>query len=37
LRAPFLLAAVITALLFVYAAPRLNSARIEEAKLKASV
>lgn len=36
LRAPFLLAAMITGLLFVYAAPRLNSARIEEAKSKAS-
>jgi MFS family permease len=32
LRAPFLIAAAVTALLFVYAAPRLNSARIDAAK-----
>ena len=32
LRAPFLIAAGLTALLFLYALPRLNSARIEEAK-----
>jgi MFS family permease len=32
LRAPFLVAALVTALLFIYAAPRLNSTRIDEAK-----
>jgi MFS family permease len=37
LRLPFLVAAVITAGLFVYALPRLNSARIEEAKQRAGV
>jgi len=37
LRAPFIVAAVITGLLFIYAAPRLNSARIDEAKKKAAV
>jgi MFS family permease len=37
LRLPFLGAAVITAGLFVYALPRLNSARIEEAKQRADV
>ena len=37
LRAPFLLAGAITAALFFYAAPRLNSTRIEEAKEKAPV
>jgi MFS family permease len=37
LRAPFLLAAAITAGLFAYAAPRLNSARIDEAKQKSAV
>lgn len=37
LRLPFLVAAVITAGLFAYALPRLNSARIEEAKQRANV
>lgn len=37
LRAPFLLAGAITAALFFYAAPRLSSARIDEAKAKAPV
>jgi MFS family permease len=37
LRAPFVLAAVITLLLFVYALPRLNTTRIEEAKEGAGV
>ncbi|HWB90033.1 MAG TPA: MFS transporter [Acidimicrobiia bacterium] len=37
LRTPFLLAGAITAGLFVYALPRLNSARIDEAKEAASV
>jgi hypothetical protein len=37
LRTPFLLAGAITAALFVYALPRLNSARIDEAKEAASV
>jgi MFS family permease len=37
LRTPFLVAAGLTALLFVYALPRLNSARIEEAKEMARV
>jgi MFS family permease len=37
LRLPFLVAAVITAGLFGYALPRLNSARIEEAKQRAGV
>ncbi len=37
LRAPFLLAAAITAGLFAYAAPRLNSAQIDEAKQKAAI
>lgn len=32
LRAPFLIAAGITALLFVYALPRLDTSRIEDAK-----
>lgn len=32
LRSPFILAAAITAFLFVYALPRLNSARIDEAR-----
>jgi MFS family permease len=36
LRTPFLAAAAITAGLFVYARPRLNTARIEEAKLRAN-
>jgi MFS family permease len=31
LRAPFLVAALITGFLFIYALPRLNSARIDEA------
>lgn len=35
LRAPFLIAGAITGLLFIYAAPRLNSARINEAKATA--
>ena len=35
LRSPFVLAAAITAALFVYALPRLNSARIDEAKAQA--
>lgn len=35
LRTPFIVAAVITLGLFVYALPRLNSARIEEAKRRA--
>ncbi|MFZ0014076.1 MAG: MFS transporter [Acidimicrobiia bacterium] len=37
LRAPFILAAVITAGLFIYAVPRLNTTRIEDAKQKAGV
>lgn len=37
LRAPFILAAIITFLLFVYALPRLNTARIEAAKQTAPV
>lgn len=37
LRLPFLVAAVITVGLFAYALPRLNSARIEEAKQRAGV
>jgi MFS family permease len=37
LRAPFLVAAGLTALLFVYAIPRLNSEKIEEAKEMARV
>jgi MFS family permease len=37
LRSPYIVAAVITLGLFVYAWPRLNSARIEEAKAKACV
>ena len=36
LRAPFLLAGVLTLVIFVYALPRLNSARIDEAKEKVS-
>lgn len=36
LRSPFLIAAGLTAALFVYALPRLNSARIDEAKEKVS-
>jgi MFS family permease len=36
LRAPFLLAALITLAMFFYAVPRLNSARIDEAKEKVS-
>jgi hypothetical protein len=32
LRGPFLVAALITAALFVYALPRLKSSRIDEAK-----
>jgi hypothetical protein len=35
LRAPFIVAAAVTAGLFVYALPRLNSSRIEEAKAAA--
>lgn len=35
LRSPFVLAAAMTALLFVYALPRLNSRRIDEAKKEA--
>ena len=35
LRAPFLIAGAITALLFIYAAPRLNSSRIDEARAQA--
>ena len=35
LRAPFLIAGAVTGLLFLYAAPRLNSARIDEAKAQA--
>lgn len=35
LRSPFLVAAAITAVLFVYALPRLNSLRIEEARNRA--
>jgi MFS family permease len=35
LRAPFLLAGTLTAALFLYAAPRLNSARIDDAKARA--
>jgi MFS family permease len=37
LRSPYIVAAVITLGLFVYAWPRLNSARIEDAKARASV
>jgi MFS family permease len=37
LRGPFLVAALINAALFVYALPRLNTARIEEAKQRAGV
>ena len=37
LRAPFILAGVLTLAMFVYAIPRLNSARIDEAKKKVSV
>ena len=37
LRSPYIVAALITLGLFVYAWPRLNSARIEEAKEKAAV
>ena len=36
LRTPFLLAAAMTGALFLYALPRLNSARIEEARGKAT-
>ena len=35
LRAPFLIAGAITALLFIYAAPRLNSSKISEARAEA--
>lgn len=37
LRAPFIVAAVLGGLLFIYALPRLNSTRIEEAKRAAEV
>jgi len=37
LRTPYLVAAVLTLGLFVYALPRLNSARIDEAKARAPV
>jgi MFS family permease len=37
LRAPFIVAAVLSGLLFIYALPRLNTTRIEEAKRAANV
>jgi hypothetical protein len=37
LRSPYIVAAIITLGLFVYAWPRLNSSRIEEAKARSPV